>query len=949
MAIVVGNTGSGSSSSNASSYSFSFNNNKDYVIGYIAFIDNAANAMTATATYNGTSMTELATETATTSSRQYRVYLFGLDNAASGANTMAFSISLGVTGAVYGAICVSGQMSSPLGNTATNTAGCTCSITTSKANSLIVCCAGVRSNTTPPTLTKEANDTQVFNTYSAAATTEQVGAGSYRLVTTATSYTVGFTASGTTGDIACAAEIKEDATPTVSLSSPNDTATISDTTPDLVFTGTDGESNDVRYNLQIATSSVLEAQTKNAVHFDGSGDYGEVANFAGIDALTDGTLTIEGWVNQDTSGSPQYATFWDIGTDSTWIARLQTNDGGTSNTGINFGYLYSGTDADGYQNSVMTNGVWTHLAVVFQNGQKAKVYINGTEMSYSLQQTPGGTVQSLDGARLRIARINSFTIYDFKGLIGGFVRVWKTARTGTQINDNKNKHITGDSDLIINLKFLEGSGSTIDNEATSGADMTLTGDYYWDSGPTVYPTNYVTNAVSGTDAGFAGSPDNSDPFASAQAVTYTVQSALSSGTYYWRVRGIDPSGSNSYGAWSTSRSFTISSASAVTIQKTVKYCVKTTPAAPTKSLKYTVKKSVTAITKSDRYAVRVVQPAVQKTAVYKVKKSNTATKQLKYVTITTASPVQKSLVYRVAKPTTVQKGLVYKVNKATTVQKGLVYKINKPITVTKQLKYCVLKSASITKQLKYSAITVGLVQKSSAYFVVKPTTATKQVIYKVRNDSTITKQLKYVVISAASPIQKSAKYTVITTGATTKQVVYKVIKPVAITKQLIYEVDDSTTTSTTIEKSQRYAVVKPTTINKGLVYTARTSSTATKQVTYRVVKANQITKSQVYMVRPSPVVQKTLRYIVVSPKAPIEKSVKYCVFVTTTPITKQVKYGVRIGNTIQKSLTYDVTAATTAKLITKRLKYIVSGQKPKIIYVDGKVAFHVSGTHYTII
>lgn len=71
----------------------------------------------------------------------------------------------------------------------------------------------------------------------------------------------------------------------------------------------------------------------------------------------------------------------------------------------------------------------------------------------------------------------------------------------------------------------------------------------------------LLNKVSGTDAGFSGTPDNSDPFASAQAVTYTVQSALNNSTvYYWRVRGLDPSGSNAYGSWATTRSFTTAAA-----------------------------------------------------------------------------------------------------------------------------------------------------------------------------------------------------------------------------------------------------------------------------------------------------------------------------------------------------------------------------------------------------
>lgn len=63
------------------------------------------------------------------------------------------------------------------------------------------------------------------------------------------------------------------------------------------------------------------------------------------------------------------------------------------------------------------------------------------------------------------------------------------------------------------------------------------------------------------DAGFLDYPDVGDthPFTSATAVTYTVQGgdALTYGTYYWRVAGMDPSGTNSYGEWSSTYSFTV--------------------------------------------------------------------------------------------------------------------------------------------------------------------------------------------------------------------------------------------------------------------------------------------------------------------------------------------------------------------------------------------------------
>ena len=73
----------------------------------------------------------------------------------------------------------------------------------------------------------------------------------------------------------------------------------------------------------------------------------------------------------------------------------------------------------------------------------------------------------------------------------------------------------------------------------------------------------LIDAVSGTDGGFSGTPDNTDPFASAQQVTYTVQAGDEldpSTTYYWRARAKDPTGSDTFGAWATTRSFTTAAA-----------------------------------------------------------------------------------------------------------------------------------------------------------------------------------------------------------------------------------------------------------------------------------------------------------------------------------------------------------------------------------------------------
>jgi hypothetical protein len=75
--------------------------------------------------------------------------------------------------------------------------------------------------------------------------------------------------------------------------------------------------------------------------------------------------------------------------------------------------------------------------------------------------------------------------------------------------------------------------------------------------------NYTLNKVSGTDVGFTAG----DPYTSNVAKEFTVQAGdtlAASTQYYWRVRAIDPLGSNTYGSWSSPRKFTTVSASTPT-------------------------------------------------------------------------------------------------------------------------------------------------------------------------------------------------------------------------------------------------------------------------------------------------------------------------------------------------------------------------------------------------
>lgn len=209
MGIIVGNTASTSSTSNVSSYSLSLNNNKDYVAFFVMAMATAETARTATATYNSVAMTELVTIQTTTPSRRYVTSIFGLDNGTAGANNCTVTFSAAMASCVLGAMCFELQALAPAGDTDTNNAGCITSIVTTQANSLILSCSAVRSSTTPPTLTPEADQTEIVNTTPLAGTTDVVGGAWYRLTTAIGTYSVGSTASDTTGDIGVAVEIKE--------------------------------------------------------------------------------------------------------------------------------------------------------------------------------------------------------------------------------------------------------------------------------------------------------------------------------------------------------------------------------------------------------------------------------------------------------------------------------------------------------------------------------------------------------------------------------------------------------------------------------------------------------------------------------------------------------------------------------------------------------------------
>jgi len=81
---------------------------------------------------------------------------------------------------------------------------------------------------------------------------------------------VKFTTSASDGWAAAQVAIRANNPPTVVLNSPEDTAEITDTTPTLNFTGTDPDSDDIEYQVQVNTDSVFDKWTHSQEFIVGS-------------------------------------------------------------------------------------------------------------------------------------------------------------------------------------------------------------------------------------------------------------------------------------------------------------------------------------------------------------------------------------------------------------------------------------------------------------------------------------------------------------------------------------------------------------------------------------------------------------------------------------------------------------------------------------------------------
>jgi hypothetical protein len=355
--------------------------------------------------------------------------------------------------------------------------------------------------------------------------------------------------------------------PSVSLNSPQDGAIISDTTPDLTFTGTDAEGDDIRYEIQIAVANDIASPLTQNPPANGDGDvWNGSSNWATVRGFSTGNA------NQTATADSCRSRL--VGT-TYYIDRF---------------FLPFDTSAIP-DNATITSAVLSVYVDSTSGGARDWCLVNTTQADpTSLASGDYSKMGSTEGATRQT--VSSTGWLDFTLNATGLSWINKQGYTLLGLRDNKDLDNVAPTDDTVK--------------------MLRTANY---SDPTYRPKLVITydvpSKISGTDAGFSGSPDNTDPFTSGQAVTYTVQSPLSAGNYYWRVRGKDPSGSNTWGSWSSTRSFTISSVTTQT--KTIQSKARVKSADVTKTVSSKARIKFAGITKTVSTKARIKSTGVTKT------------------------------------------------------------------------------------------------------------------------------------------------------------------------------------------------------------------------------------------------------------------------------------------------------------------------------------------------
>lgn len=209
---------------------------------------------------------------------------------------------------------------------------------------------------------------------------------------------------------------------------------------------------------QAGAAYILKNNTFNAgLNFDGTDDHVVLPNEANFD-VTD-ALTIECWVKFNgttqrdysilTKGSEAWRLYFEKNSDMTVLHFSSAGGNISTPDGNNVG-----------------DGNWHHVAIVFEKQSTLKMYIDGT-----LQNSTASTDLSTNNDPVWIGGNVEDATY-LKGDIDD-VRIWKTAKSATDIANNRNCELSGaETCLLAYYKFNEGIPGSANTYITQATDAT---------------------------------------------------------------------------------------------------------------------------------------------------------------------------------------------------------------------------------------------------------------------------------------------------------------------------------------------------------------------------------------------------------------------------------------------------------------------------------------------
>lgn len=220
-----------------------------------------------------------------------------------------------------------------------------------------------------------------------------------------------------------------------------------------------------------------EIQDPFSLNFDGQNDHVRIPRSADFEPKQE--MTFEAWVRPDSVGSysPMVCRFSaDFG--AGYIIAWQWQNGGRLQIRIDGSQQGSQILQDTTPVSSYV-GQWHHVSFTYStSANQAKLYVDG------VLKVSSGALGLLNYSNSDLFIGNSIigSSDDFDGRIDE-VRIWNIARTAQQINDDKNRSLSGnESGLVAYWRFDEGSGQTVfdsspfGNHGYRGANSNPAGD-----------------------------------------------------------------------------------------------------------------------------------------------------------------------------------------------------------------------------------------------------------------------------------------------------------------------------------------------------------------------------------------------------------------------------------------------------------------------------------------